>query len=121
MPVGCKMKFGPLRPRYRPLILMPYDELLSGMADIELDPWLLVPAIVLAFEEATKEPLLQIDAVVGVVVRPVLDSVDLQPFLLRCRAKEAFEIAARVERLSAQFAADNSGTLTFDQSGNMAS
>src|SRR6516165_7867505 len=79
MPVGREMKLGPPRSRYRPLILMPYDELFSGMADIELNPRLLVPAILLSFEEITKEPLLQIDAVVGVIVRPVLDSVDLQP------------------------------------------
>src|SRR3974390_1043526 len=100
MPVGGKMKSGPLRSRYRPFILMPYHEPFSGMADIELNPRLLVPAILLTLEEITKEPLLQIDAVVGVVMRPVFDSVDLQPFLLRRRAKEAFEVAARVARLS---------------------
>src|SRR6516225_11094680 len=47
MPVGREMKLGPLRSRYRPLVLMPYDELFSGMADIELNPRLLVPAILL--------------------------------------------------------------------------
>jgi hypothetical protein len=118
MPVGCKMKFGPLRPRYRPLILMPYDELLSGMADIELDPWLLVPAILLAFEEATKEPLLQIDAVVCVQCSIPWTS---SHFCFDAERKKPSKLPRGWSGCPPQFAADNSGTLTFDQSGNMAS
>jgi hypothetical protein len=71
------------------------------MADVELHPRLLVPAVLLAFEKIAEESLLQVDAIVRVVVRPVLDPVHLEPLLLRCRPEEALEIAARVQRLPA--------------------
>src|SRR5450631_3355123 len=77
------------------------DEFLARMTDIELHARLLVPAVLLALEEVAEELPLQSDAVVGVVMRPMLDAVHFEPFLFRCRAEETFEIAARVQRLSA--------------------
>src|SRR5581483_9913935 len=98
---GMEIEFGPLRARERPFILMPLDELLARMADLEQDLRLLVPARILAFEEMTEEFLLQADAVVRIKMRPVLDTVDLEPFLFGGRAHEALEISARVQTLSA--------------------
>jgi hypothetical protein len=57
------------------------DKFLTGMTNVELHPRLLVPAVVLAFEEMAEEFLLKGDAVVGVVVRPMLDAVNLKPLL----------------------------------------
>ena len=52
-------------------------------------------------QEVVEKPLLQFAAVVGVKMRPVLDAVRLQPFLLRRCAHEALEIAARMQALAA--------------------
>src|ERR1035441_8080565 len=92
------MELGPLRARQRPSVLMADDEFLARMTDIELYARLLVPAVLLALEEVAEKLPLQSDAVVGVVVRPMLDAVHFEPFLFRRRAEEAFEIAARVQR-----------------------
>src|SRR5215475_3887760 len=81
------------------------------MTDVELHPRLLVPAVLLALEEMTEEPLLQVDAVIRVVVCPVLDAVHLEPLLLRCRLEEALEIAARMQRLSAPIRGRQQGHL----------
>ncbi len=52
-------------------------------------------------QEMVEELELQLAAVVRVEMRPVLDAVRLQPFLLGGRAHEALEIAARMQRLAA--------------------
>ena len=85
----------------RPSVLVPQHELLARMAHVELHLRLLVPAVLLALEEIAEEALLQADAVVGVIMRPVLDAVHLEPFLFRRGAEEALEIAARMQRLAA--------------------
>src|ERR1017187_10725418 len=95
------MELGPLRARQRPSVLMADAEFLARMTNVELHPRLLVPAVLLALEEVAEELLLQPDAIVGVIMRPMLDAVHFQPFLFRCRAEEALEIAARVQRLPA--------------------
>ena len=59
------------------------------------------PAGLVAFEEAAKEPLLQVETVVRIEVCPVLDAVHFEPFVLRRGAHEAFEIAARMQALPA--------------------
>ena len=64
-----------------------------------------------------EEPLLQVEAVVRIEMRPVLDAVHLEPFLLRRGAHEAFEIAARMQALPPQLAVESSGILTLLQSG----
>ena len=81
------------------------------MADLQLHRRLAVPAGVLAFEEMAEEALLQREAVVGVEMRPMGVAMRLEPFLRRCRAHEAFEIAARVQPCPPQLAADSSGTV----------
>src|SRR2546423_182142 len=48
-----------------------------------------------------EEFLLQAHAVVRVEVRPVLEAVHLEPLLLRRRAREPFEVAARMQALPA--------------------
>src|SRR5450759_4948800 len=95
------MELGPLGARQRPTVLMADNEFLARMTDVELHARLLVPAVLLALEEVAEELLLQPDAVVGVIMRPMLDAVHFKPFLFRCRPEEAFEIAARVQRLPA--------------------
>src|SRR5262249_43180606 len=95
------IELGPLRPRERPLILVTLDELLADVANLELHFGLPGPAGVLALEVVAEELLLQRDAVVGIEMRPVLDAVALEPLVLRGRAHEALEIAARVQALPA--------------------
>src|SRR5437588_11815263 len=72
-----------------------------GMPYLQLDPGLLVPAVLVTLEVEVEEPQLQIPAVVGVEVRPVLDAMDFEPFIFRSGAQEAFEIAARMQSLPA--------------------
>ena len=114
------MKLRPLRLRQWPIALVADDELFARMANVELDPRLLVPAVPFSFEEITKELLLQIDAIICVVMRPMLDAVHFEPFLFGSRSEEAFKVAARMQRLAPQLAAESSGTFTFDQSGSIA-
>ena len=71
------------------------------MAHLELHRRLLVPAVFLAVQKIIEEAQLQLAAVVGVEMGPMLDAVDFEPFLLRSRAHKTFEIAARVQRLAA--------------------
>ena len=71
---------------------MPFDELVY-MAHLQLHWRLLVPAGVLAFEEMTEEALLYLHAVIGVEVRPVLDAVRFEPFVLGGGARESFELS----------------------------
>src|SRR5882724_13652436 len=82
-----------------PFALVALDELVE-VPDLELHARLPGP-VALAFEEVIEEPKLQFAPVVGVEVRPVLDAVRLEPFLLRGGADEAFEVAARMQALSA--------------------
>ena len=44
---------------------------------------------------------LQLASIVGVIVRPVLETVALEPFLFRCRPYEALDIAAQMKSLAA--------------------
>src|SRR2546430_2341395 len=91
---GCRIEvvFGPTRARDRPIRLVPLDEFVD-VPDLQARPGLPIPAVVLSLEEIGKESLLDVDAIVGVEVRPVLDAVRLEPFLPRGRSHEAFEIA----------------------------
>ena len=73
-----------------------------GMAHLEQHLRLLGPVggwVLL--EEMVEEAALQVAAVIGVEMRPVLDAVRLQPLLGRGSAHEAFEVAARVQTLAA--------------------
>src|SRR5207248_3789351 len=81
--------------------LPPLLELLARSADLQEHARLVPPPRVFAFEEVPEEPLLQPYAVVGIEMRPVLEAVHLEPLLLRCRAHEALEVAARVQTLAA--------------------
>src|SRR5262249_58282512 len=96
---GREVEHGPLGARDRPVLLVADDELLPGMADVELHARLPVPAVLLSLEEEVEEALLQVDAIVGIVVRPMLYAVNLEPFLLRGGTEEALVIAARMQGL----------------------
>src|SRR3974390_3779121 len=96
-----QIDLGPLCAPGRPFALVPLDERLAGMTDLQLQLRLARPAGVLAFEEMPEEALLQIDTVVRVEMRPVLDAMHLEPFLLGRRAHETLEITARVQALAA--------------------
>src|SRR4051812_47551109 len=89
----------PLRAPDRPLVFLALDELIE-MPHLELHAWLLRP-IALALEEVVEKLQLKLTSIVRIEVRPVLDAVRLEPFLLRCSAHEAFEVAARMQPLSA--------------------
>src|SRR6185437_11875267 len=101
LPQRIEVKARPLRALERPFVLVPLDEALAGMAELELDRRLAVPAGILTLEEMAEEAFLQPHAVIGIEIRPVLDTVRFEPFLRRGGADEAFEIAARMESLAA--------------------
>src|SRR5262249_29206228 len=90
----------PLRSSDRPFVLVSLDEAID-MPHLQLHPWVRGPAVALALEEAVEEALLQLDPVVGVEVRPMLDTMRFQPLFLRCGAHEALEVPARVQPLPA--------------------
>ena len=95
-----EIKPRPLGAIDRPFALHAFDETVD-VTHLKLDRRLLVPAVLLAVQEIIEEAQLQIAAVVRVEMRPVLDAVHLEPFALRGCAHEAFEIAARMQRLAA--------------------
>ena len=57
---------------------------------LQLHAGLCIPAVFLALQVEIEKALLQFTTVVGVEVRPVLEPVRFQPFLLRRRADEAY-------------------------------
>src|SRR5262249_117537 len=95
-----EVELRPFRALGRPLGLGALDEPVD-VTHLQEDAGLLVPAVLLAVQEIVEEFQLQRAPVVGVEMGPVLDAVDLEPFVLGGGAHEAFEIAARVQRLAA--------------------
>ena len=104
------MELGPLGARERPLALRALHEPVE-VAHLQQHARLLVPAVLLAVQEVVEEPQLQLAAVVGVEVRPVLDPVRLQPLLLGGGAHEALEVAARMQALAAPVGGREQGHL----------
>src|SRR5947208_3618735 len=98
--IGLQIQLGPLGSCERPLVLVALDEAVD-VAYLQLYSGLLVPAVLMALEVVVEKPQLQVPAVVGVEVRPVLDAVDFEPLVFRRGAQEAFEIAARMQPLPA--------------------
>ena len=78
--LGMEIELRPVRARDGPLVLRALHELLAGVAHLEQDPGLILPARIFSFQEMAKKFLLERDAVIGVKLRPVLDAVALQPF-----------------------------------------
>ena len=68
-------------------------------------------------EEVIEEALLQVAAVIGVEMCPVLDAMRFEPFLFGCGANEALEIAARMQTLAAPIGRRKERHGDFDQSG----
>ncbi len=60
---------------------MPLDKMID-VADLQLNFRLLSPIIGFAFEVEIEKPLLQLAAVIGVKMRPMLQPVALEPLLL---------------------------------------
>src|SRR5258708_27015057 len=79
---------------------MPPDKAID-VAPLQLHARLVLPAVVLALEEGIEKALLQLDAVIGIEMGPMLEAVRFQPLVLRSRTHEALEIAARVQTLPA--------------------
>ena len=59
-----QVKLRPLGTGQRPIVFVANHEFLARMTDIELNSWLLVPAISLALEEIAKELLLQRNSII---------------------------------------------------------
>src|SRR5690348_588023 len=94
------MELGPPRTLERPFVL----ETLAEAVDVpHLEPHLglLVPAVLLAFEEISEEAFLQADAVIGVELDPMRAAMRLEPLPFRPGAREGLEIAARMQALPA--------------------
>ena len=95
-----EVESGPSGARERPFVLLPLDEPVR-VPHLQAHARLPVPAVFPAVQEMIEEGELQLAAVVRIEVRPVLQAVRLEPFLLGGRAHEAFEVAARVQALPA--------------------
>src|SRR5581483_153464 len=95
----------PARARERPLALGARHEALARVPDLEQHRRLLVPAVLLALQEAVEEAELKLPPVVGVEVRPVLAPVYLEPLLRRAGAHERLEVAPRVQAVTSPVAA----------------
>src|SRR6185437_10998950 len=85
----------------RPFVLGTRHELLAGVTHLQPHLRLFRPAGILAVQKIVKEATLLLASVIGVEMRPMLDAVRLQPLLLGGCAREAFEIAARMQALAA--------------------
>src|SRR5258708_6551300 len=95
-----EMELRPARARDRPLVFVPLDETVH-VAYLQLHARLPLPAVPHVLQGVIEEPLLQRGAVVGVEMRPMLDTVGFEPFFLRSGAHESLEVAARVKALPA--------------------
>src|SRR5579864_2819018 len=95
-----KVEFGPGRSRQRPIGFASLLEAIN-MAHLKQHARSLAPAVVLALQIAVEEGFLQRAAVVGVKIRPMLETMCLQPLFLRGGAHESFEIAAGMQPLAA--------------------
>src|SRR5712692_8807722 len=94
------MVLRPFRSLERPLVLPARDEAIE-VPYLQEHPRRVIPTVALAVQEIIEEAFLNLAAIVGVKVRPVFYTVRFQPFVLACRAYEAFEISARVQALTA--------------------
>src|SRR5882724_2516522 len=95
-----EMELRPARARDRPLVFVPLDETVH-VAYLQLHARLPVPAVPRVLQGVIEEPLWQRAAVVGVEMRPMLDTVGFEPFFLRSGAHESLEVAARMKALPA--------------------
>ena len=95
--VGVQVVAGPLGAGQGPLVLTAPDKGLAWVADVELHPRGLIPAVVFALEEMAKETLLQGQAVIRIKVRKVGVAVDLEPFLLGPGTQVTLEVAPGVQ------------------------
>ncbi len=107
---GVEIELGPLGACERPLVLLAGDEPVE-MAHLQEHARPLVPAVVPAVQKMVEELELQLAAIVGVEVRPVLEPMRLEPFLLGGGAHEALEIAARMQPLAAPVGGREQGHL----------
>ena len=98
VPGGIEVEFAPAGARDRPVGFVALDEFVD-VAHLQQHARLPVEAVVLAAQEMVEEAQLQLAAIVGVEVGPVLDAVRLQPLVLGCRSHEAFEIAPGMDAL----------------------
>src|SRR5262245_767210 len=94
------VEFGPLCTRERPFVLAPFDEFLSGVTNLQEHLRLFIPARILTLEEMTEKFLLQAHSVICIEMRPMLDAVHFEPFLVGSRAYKSLEISTWMEALS---------------------
>jgi len=98
--LGMQIELGPSGPRQRPFLLIPLHEFLARMANLKLHSRLFLPSGSLALEKMAEEAFLQRNPAVDIEGRKMGVAVDLEPFFFRCRAREPFEISARMQPLA---------------------
>ena len=106
-----EVELRPACPRDRPRLLAPRDERSVDVADVQRHRRPLVPAVVGVREKTIQELPLDLAAVVGVVVRPVLEAVHLEPLALRAGPHEALGVAPQMEAVAAPVAGRENGHL----------
>src|SRR5919199_3855095 len=87
----------PLRPSEWPLLLAPEHEALARVANVEQHWRFFIPAVVLALEKVVEKPLLELKAIVGIEVCPMLETMDFEPFLLGGRPDEPLDVAPQMQ------------------------
>ncbi len=96
--VRIKVEPGPLSPRKGPLVFEALNEGID-LSDLELDARVVRPSIIETFQEVVEEAFLEIAAVVGVEVRPMFESMHLEPLLLGGGPDETLHVPSQVQTL----------------------
>jgi hypothetical protein len=96
-------------------MFVPLDEAID-VAYLQLNARLFHPAVFDAFEEAIEEALLQLDAVIGVEVSPMLEAMRSSHLCFERARNKSLEIAAGCKPCR-PIAADRNGTMTLSQRG----
>src|SRR6266478_2479363 len=94
-----EIELRPSRASNRPLVLHALDKSVEA-TNLQPNSGLIGPAVIDAFQKIVEETLLQQTPVIRVEVSPVLDAVQLEPLVRRCRAAKTLDIPAQVQPLT---------------------
>lgn len=98
--IGIQKHVRPMGSRQRPFVFVTMEEAVE-LAHLQKHAWLVVPAMLLAFQKSVEEAHLQVDAVVCVEEAPVFKAMHLQPLVARSGLCEGLKVATWVDPLTA--------------------
>src|SRR5437016_11662883 len=94
-----EIELRPSRASNRPVVLHALDKAVEA-TNLQPNSGLIGPAVSDAFQTVVEETLLQQTPVIRVEVSPVLEAVQLEPLVRRCRADKSLDIPAQVQPLT---------------------